>query len=63
MNPQLHCDCPKHGPHVRALPVVDGALRPHREWPKDITDESKYRRVCMKCIAEAMVQPIRRRAA
>jgi hypothetical protein len=40
-----------------ALPLVRGGLRPHEEWPKDVTDEKKYPRHCGKCIAEAMVQP------
>lgn len=50
-------DCEKHGQAQRALPVIKGVVRPWTEWPKDV---AKYPRVCIKCLAEAMVQPIRK---
>lgn len=65
MKPRLTIDCPKHGPGKNALPVIDGMIRVYdweNEWPADVTDPTRYRRVCVHCVAEAMVQPIRRSA-
>ena len=62
MKPErLTTDCPKHG-RTHALLVINGVVQPGtadlRWWEKLFAP-----RVCMKCLAEAMVQPIRRRAA
>lgn len=55
---RLEIDCPKHGVTM-ALPVINGEIHPHEKWPADV---EKYRRVCSRCLAEAMVSPVRRAA-
>jgi len=55
-NPRLYVECAKHGHHW-ALPVIEGALRPHTEWPADV---ESLPRICAKCVAESMAQPVRR---
>ena len=53
----LTIDCEKHGQSQRALPVINGAILPWTEWPKDV---EKHPRVCCLCLAAAMVSPIRK---
>jgi len=53
----LTIDCEKHGQSQRALPVINGAILPWTEWPKDV---EKHPRVCCQCLAAAMVSPIRK---
>lgn len=52
-------DCPEHG-RSGALPVIDGKIVPYQEWPADVEQRP---RICVKCVAASMVQPIRRSAA
>ncbi len=53
----LTTNCEKHGQAEKALPIIEGAIRPAGEWPKDVAE---HPRVCVKCLAEAMVNPIRK---
>jgi hypothetical protein len=57
MKPTLEIDCEKHGRQL-AIPLIDGRLSPHDEWPKNV---ESFPRVCVRCVAEHMVSPIRRR--
>lgn len=57
MNMNITTDCEKHGKNQRALPVIDGVVRPWTDWPKNVLE---YPRVCAKCLAAAMVNPIRK---
>ena len=59
MKPRLTVVCAKHG-EQRGLPMVREGLRPYEDWPDDVADETKYPRVCVKCLAESMVSPVRR---
>lgn len=52
----LTIDCDKHGQNQKALPIIDGTVPHWTEWPKNVQD---YPRVCVKCLAAAMVNPIR----
>lgn len=53
---KLEIDCPKHG-LTRAFPVTDEVLLDPKTWPADY---KTYPRRCIQCLAEAMVQPVRR---
>lgn len=59
--PKLEVDCPKHG-RQKALPSINHVLPGPENWPDDVEDASKYPRHCIRCVAEAMVNPIRRAA-
>lgn len=52
---KMETECDKHG-WTRALPVIDGTVRPGEQSGTATT----Y--VCVKCLAESMVNPIRRAA-
>lgn len=60
--PRLEIDCPEHG-LTFALPIVNEAFLQHTEWPTDAATLEALPRFCAKCLAERMVNPIRRCAA
>ena len=58
MKHRFYVTCSKHGYHW-ALPVSGSVVLKPEDYPKDV---EALPRVCAMCLAEAMVQPVRRAA-
>jgi len=54
--PRLTIKCEKHGEQL-ALPRIDNRLLRQDEWPENV---ESLPRLCTHCIAEAMINPIRK---
>jgi hypothetical protein len=58
---RLEVDCAKHG-QTRALPLIEGQVALREKWPESQLLLESYPRICVRCLAEAMVSPVRRAA-